>query len=426
MTNLMRQDGERWTDKLGLGRDPISLEDTISPEFYELELEAVFRRSWLYVGRVDRVAKPGDYFTKEFDALKQSVLVTRDREMGLRVYHNVCPHRGNKLMWDTHADQEVSGRCKMFVCKFHGIGFGTAGNVSKLTDPKAWLEGQGEQMRLKEVPFEIWNGFIFVNFDRRGPQQTLREFLGDHYWNEFDFPYEELSEHYSAKATAKANWKAMVDGFAEVYHATTTHALPFPSAAAMVGAGESFTGDYYNVRGQHREYLMGGYPDDFYHFDYERMTEAFGTGPRHPMDPKYRQIPKGANPIGMENWGNSSTMLFPNFYLQFYAPGWYVTYQMIPLAYNEMRFEIDMYMPPARNFSELLSHKAGVQMFLEAALQDVSLLEAQQAGLETRAFDTYPLTDEEVCVRQFHEQIYKAVDAYVAETRVTDLGEVNL
>jgi hypothetical protein len=81
-----------------------------------------------------------------------------------------------------------------------------------------------------------------------------------------------------------------------------------------------------------------------------------------------------------------------------------------------MRFEIDMWMPPARNFSELLSHKAGIHMFLEAALQDFSLLEAQQAGLETRAFETYPLTDEEVCVRHFHEQIYAAVDQYKKET----------
>src|SRR5690606_7175782 len=114
---------------------------------------------------------------------------------------------------------------------------------------------------------------------------------------------------------------------------------------------------YFNTHGQHREYVMGGYPDDFFHFDYERMTQAFGTGPKYPMDPKYRQLPVGANPIALESWGNSSTMLLPNFYLQFYAPGWYVTYQMLPLAYNEMRFEIDMYMPPARNFSELLSHK---------------------------------------------------------------------
>lgn len=417
MINMPRKaEGERWTDKLGMDHKPISLEDTISPEFYELEKEAVFRRSWLFVGRVEQIPCPGDYFTKEIEVLKASILIVRDKVKGVRVFHNVCPHRGNKLMWDTHADKEVSGRCNMFVCKFHGIGFSTQGNVAKLTDPKAWMDNQGDQLHLAEVPFGIWNGFIFVNLDKGGPRQTLREFLGEHFWGGFDgFAFEDMTERFSARAGAKANWKTMIDGFGEVYHATTTHALPFPAAAAMVGAGESFTGDYYGVHAQHRQYVMAGYSNDFYQFDYEKITQAFGTGPRHPFAKDYMKLPFGANPIQLENWGTSSNMFFPNFYMQLYAPGWVVTYAMWPLAYNEMRFEIDMWMPPARNFSELLSHKAGIHMFLEAALQDFSLLEAQQAGLETRAFDAYPLTDEEVCVRHFHREIYAAVDKYKAE-----------
>jgi hypothetical protein len=110
-------------------------------------------------------------------------------------------------------------------------------------------------------------------------------------------------------------------------------------------------------------------------------------------------------------------MLFPNFYLQFYSPGWFVTYAMWPLAVNRMRFEINMYMPPSRNFTELLSHRAGTSMFLEAALQDFSQLEAQQEGLENRAFAGYPLTDQEVCVRHFHHQIQEAVDKYKREKK---------
>ncbi|HLY56914.1 MAG TPA: aromatic ring-hydroxylating dioxygenase subunit alpha [Stellaceae bacterium] len=416
MISLPKRADERWTDRLGMGHGPISLEDTISPEFFELEKEAVFRRSWLFIGRVQQVPRPGDYFTKEIEVLKASLLVVRDKEMGVRVYHNVCPHRGNKLVWDTHAETEQAGRCTMFVCKFHGLGFGTNGDVAKLTDPKAWLDNQGKALHLAEVRFELWHGFIFVNLERGGPSRTLREFLGEHFWSGFDgFAFEDMTERFSARANAKANWKTMIDGFGEVYHAATTHALPFPAAAEMVSAGASFTGDYYGTHGQHRQYVMAGYPSDFYQFDYERITQAFGTGPRHPFAKDYMNLPDGANPTQVKNWGTSSNMFFPNFYLQLYAPGWIVTYAMWPLAYNRMRFEIEMWMPPSRNFSEMLSHKSGISMFLEAALQDFSLLEAQQAGLETRAFDTYPLTDEEVCVRHFHQEIYAAVDKYKQE-----------
>jgi len=112
MNEFVRRDvNKKWTDQFNLSHDPISLEDTISPEFFQREIEAIFRRTWLYVGRVERVSAPGSYFTKEFEAIKQSVLVTRDKDNKLRVFHNVCPHRGNRLVWDTHADRETSGRC---------------------------------------------------------------------------------------------------------------------------------------------------------------------------------------------------------------------------------------------------------------------------------------------------------------------------
>ncbi|MEM1156310.1 MAG: SRPBCC family protein [Pseudomonadota bacterium] len=107
-----------------------------------------------------------------------------------------------------------------------------------------------------------------------------------------------------------------------------------------------------------------------------------------------------------------SHKIWPQMFIQHYNPGWYVTYMMWPLAYNEMRFEVELFMPPAQNFSDELAQKAGIFMFLDAALQDFSLLEATQQGLEVRAFDKYPLTDEEVLVRHFHQSVQSVVSEY--------------
>ena len=407
--NIRRASSKKWTDEFNLSHDPVSLEDTISPAFFARETEVVFRRSWLYAGRIERVASTGSYFTKDFEPLNASILVTRDGENNLKVFHNVCPHRGNKLVWDTHADRETSGRAKRFVCKFHGVAFNPSGRVDLLTDQVAWLDDQGCTMHLAEVPFDVWNGFIFVNFTPGGPKQSLREFIGEEYWTGFDnYDFSARSEWYSLQASANANWKALMDGFSEIYHGPTTHALPFaiPPAEDLPEGANHFID--VAIRGQHRYYATQRHPVSF-NFPFERETNAIGVGPAYPFPDGFDHLPKAANPHGLSNWGTSSHMFWPNLYIQFYYPGWFTTYVMQPLAHNKMRFELNIYMPKPKNFSEVLAQKSCVLQFAEAGLQDFSLLEAQQLGLQARAFESYPLTDQEVLLRDFHQKIQAAV-----------------
>ena len=57
-----------WTEHYPeLGTGPVSFRDSTSPEFYELEREAIFKRAWLNVGRVEELPRVGSYFTKEID-----------------------------------------------------------------------------------------------------------------------------------------------------------------------------------------------------------------------------------------------------------------------------------------------------------------------------------------------------------------------
>lgn len=400
---------EGWTKKLNMDDELVSFEDMISPEFFELEREAIFRPAWHYVGRQERIPKPGMYFTKEIEVLNVPILVTRDDSGDVRVYYNVCPHRGNKLVWDTDASKEVSGRCKTFHCKFHGIQFNTDGKVALLTEKEAWLAGQENELQLAEVPFEVWNGFIFVNLDRGGPKESLREFMGEKYYTGFDdYPFELASERYFVRANAKANWKTMNDGFSETYHAPTTHGSFYkttPSEHLIYGT------EYFGVEGRQRLMVNQSW-GEYTNFEYERLTDGFGTGPRLKYPDELQNLPPVSNPTGIENWGCCSHKLWPHMFIQHYWPGWYLTYMMWPLAYNEMRFEVEIFHPKPKNYSEQLAQKASVYMFLDSAIQDFSLLEATQQGLEARAFKAYPLTDQEVLVRSFHNMINSAVNDY--------------
>ncbi len=84
-----------WTEHHGLGTAPISFADCVSPEFYELEREAIFERAWLNVGMTQDLPRPGSYFTKDVAVAGASLLVVRDLDGEVRAFHNVCRHRGN-------------------------------------------------------------------------------------------------------------------------------------------------------------------------------------------------------------------------------------------------------------------------------------------------------------------------------------------
>ena len=64
MAHFGKPDGGSWTEHFGLGTAPVSYVDSISPEHYELERDAIFRKTWLNVGRVEQLARKGSYFTK--------------------------------------------------------------------------------------------------------------------------------------------------------------------------------------------------------------------------------------------------------------------------------------------------------------------------------------------------------------------------
>src|SRR5262249_51151250 len=70
-----------------LGTEPMSYEDSISPEFYQLEREAIFKRAWLNVGRVEQLPRNGSYYTKELAVANTSIVVVRDMKGVVRAFH---------------------------------------------------------------------------------------------------------------------------------------------------------------------------------------------------------------------------------------------------------------------------------------------------------------------------------------------------
>ena len=161
-----------------LGTGLVSYEDSISPEFFELEREAIFKRVWLNVGRVEQLPRSGSYFTKELAVANTSVVVVRDQDGDVRAFHNICRHRGNKLVWTDFPQQETSGTCRQFTCKYHGWRYGLDGACTFVQQEGEFFDLDKADYGLVPVHCDVWAGFIFVNLDRDRACGSLREFLG--------------------------------------------------------------------------------------------------------------------------------------------------------------------------------------------------------------------------------------------------------
>ena len=213
-----------------LGTEPMSYEDSISPEIHELEREAIFKRSWLNVGRVEQLSRNGSYFTKELAVANTSIVVVRDRSGEIRAFHNICRHRGNKLVWTDFPREEASGNCRQFVCKYHGWKYDLDGACAFVQQESEFFDLDKADYGLVPVHCDVWAGFIFVNFEPE-PRQTLREFLGPMVTAIEGYPFDLQTERFFYRAEVGSNWKLFMDAFQEFYHAPILHARQSPFAA---------------------------------------------------------------------------------------------------------------------------------------------------------------------------------------------------
>ncbi len=83
---------------MGLPNGQVKVEYYTSPEIFKLEQDMIFRRAWLAVGRVEEVAKPGDFVVREVPPVHANVVITHAKDGKIRAFHNACSHRGVALV----------------------------------------------------------------------------------------------------------------------------------------------------------------------------------------------------------------------------------------------------------------------------------------------------------------------------------------
>ena len=416
MAHFKKPEEGTWTEHLKVGTEPVSYADSTSPEHYELEREAIFKRTWLNVGRVEQLPRKGSYFTKELDAARTSVIVVRGTDGEVRAFHNVCRHRGNKLVWNDFPREETSGVCRQFTCKYHAWRYDLDGKLAFVQQEGEFFDLDKSDYGLMQVQAEVWEGFIFVNLDTENTT-PLREYMGELGKGIEGYPFHKLTQVHKFRAEIGSNWKLFIDAFAEFYHAPILHSGQYMPDQARRIQKYGYEGLHYDIDGPHSMVSSWGGIAPPHDREMVKPIEAalrsglFGPWDAPDIGMTTDELPPAVNPTRDPRWGMDSFVFFPNFMLLIWRPNWVLTYHYWPTSYNTHIFEGTCYFVPPKNAFERLQQELAAVSFKEYGLQDGNTLEATQTMLESGTVDRFPLNDQEMLLRHLHRS---------AEERVRD------
>lgn len=190
-----------------------------SPEIFEMEQRLIFDKVWLYLGHESELKQPNDFVTRTLAG--RPLIFLRDGTGQLRVFLNVCSHRGSPVC------REVTGNKKRFQCPYHAWTFDNTGELLSVPLPDAYSDGfPMADMGLRQVPkMSSYRGFVFVSFNREA--DDLESFLAGQtrYLDLIADQAESGMEIVRGTQlySARANWKLLVENAFDVYHVQALH-----------------------------------------------------------------------------------------------------------------------------------------------------------------------------------------------------------
>jgi phenylpropionate dioxygenase-like ring-hydroxylating dioxygenase large terminal subunit len=183
-----------------------------SPEFFAFEMQSIWSHDWIAVGRTDQIPDPGDFFSLTMAG--EPLLIVRDNRGEVNVLSAVCRHQGMIV-------NDGSGNCKAFTCPYHRWTYGLDGHLMGAPAMDKSVGFDKSEVCLPSTKVEVWNGFIFMNFDPEAP--PLAPTLGG---AEQALKNYELASAHTILDEAPVlpwNWKVMLENFVDGYHAHRLH-----------------------------------------------------------------------------------------------------------------------------------------------------------------------------------------------------------
>jgi PAH dioxygenase large subunit len=218
-------DPQQWIDeKQGLVSRRIFTDQAI----YELEIERIFNRVWLYVGHESELPNPGDYVTRTMG--DDQVIVHRSADGAIRTFLNSCAHRGAQLC------RAQAGCATYFTCPYHSWTYDGQGRLVRTSFEEYYAPGLLDGVKLTEVAqIDTYHGLIFATWNPEAP--PLLNWLGDLRWY-LDILFGRTPRGVEVLAPPQrwvidTNWKVVALNFQDSQHGVRTHVGPLQMQAKL-------------------------------------------------------------------------------------------------------------------------------------------------------------------------------------------------
>jgi len=200
-----------------VGTGAVDAEVYTDPRRYERERATVLRRSWQVICRSAEIPDPGDFI--RWEGHGETIVITRRRDGGVAGFHNVCQHRGARIV------KEASGCARRFTCRWHSWVYDLEGSVIGVPDREDFDASALDGLAAPPVECAEWGGWVWAVLAGPGAAPPLPEWLGDDITADLGaYRMEDMRLVEKLVWDVPVNWKVIVDAFNENYHAAHLHA----------------------------------------------------------------------------------------------------------------------------------------------------------------------------------------------------------
>ena len=201
-------------------------------EVLDLEIEHLFRREWICLGRTAEMPEPGDFITR--DIIDAPVFVVGQRDESLKVFANVCVHRSSRLL-------SGAGHVSRISCPYHSWTYALDGQLIGAPFMNETPGFDVANHELTELACETWEGFVFVSLQPE--PKPLHERLNILTQRIGGFRMEQYVPVFAEEETWNTNWKCLVENFMDAYHLHRVHRDSFSKYGSSEDQTHLFAGE---------------------------------------------------------------------------------------------------------------------------------------------------------------------------------------